>query len=401
MTDLVILGASARAAAFSALRAGFSPWCADLFADRDLAARCPVVRVSGRDYPHGFLRILQDSPQAPIVYTGGLESHPELVDAVGEERPLWGNGGSVLRRARDPLSLRQALAASGLPAPEVRLSPDGLPMDGSWLRKPMRGSGGSGIEPWMGQGRARKPVYFQQYIEGESCAAVYVADGAGARLLGVTRQLVGPLTPGSSPQRGEGSKRRASEGMSFRYCGSVGPLPLSPGTREIFERMGNVLTAAFGLRGIFGVDAVLRDGSPWCVEVNPRYTASVEVLEFALGVPAMGQHAGTFRAGSVSDGGPVRGRWSAHTHGTSSRGTPILGKAILFASANLVLPELPSLTLPAPQEIPQFADIPAPGTAIQRGWPILTLFHEAETVDACTEALRQKAVALDRLLFPR
>jgi len=36
--DLLILGASCRAAAFSALRAGFRPRCADYFADRDLAA---------------------------------------------------------------------------------------------------------------------------------------------------------------------------------------------------------------------------------------------------------------------------------------------------------------------------------------------------------------------------
>jgi len=33
--QVLIVGASARAAAFSALRAGLRPWCADLFADLD------------------------------------------------------------------------------------------------------------------------------------------------------------------------------------------------------------------------------------------------------------------------------------------------------------------------------------------------------------------------------
>ena len=48
--DLVIIGASARAAAFSAHRAGMRPWCVDLFGDADLARRFPVRRVALADY---------------------------------------------------------------------------------------------------------------------------------------------------------------------------------------------------------------------------------------------------------------------------------------------------------------------------------------------------------------
>ena len=42
---VLIIGASTRAAAFSALRAGLTPRCLDYFADRDLAAICTVDRV--------------------------------------------------------------------------------------------------------------------------------------------------------------------------------------------------------------------------------------------------------------------------------------------------------------------------------------------------------------------
>ena len=41
--------------------------------------------------------------------------------------------------------------------------------------------------------------------------------------------------------------------------------------------------SAFGLAGWFGVDFILRDGIPWPVEINPRYTASVEIHELASG----------------------------------------------------------------------------------------------------------------------
>ena len=46
--NLILFGASTRAAAFSALRAGLRPWCADLFADADLQAHCPAMRLPVR-----------------------------------------------------------------------------------------------------------------------------------------------------------------------------------------------------------------------------------------------------------------------------------------------------------------------------------------------------------------
>src|SRR5437667_188035 len=67
---LLIVGASARAAAFSALRAGLRPWCADLFADVDLQRACPALRIAGRGYPHGLERMLGLAPPGPWLYTG-------------------------------------------------------------------------------------------------------------------------------------------------------------------------------------------------------------------------------------------------------------------------------------------------------------------------------------------
>src|ERR1051325_6805760 len=86
---VIILGASTRAAAFSAARAGLSPWCVDLFADADLSRRFPVRKVPLADYPHALLAALNDAPPGPVIYTGGLENHPSLLERIA--RPLWGN----------------------------------------------------------------------------------------------------------------------------------------------------------------------------------------------------------------------------------------------------------------------------------------------------------------------
>src|SRR5687767_11650245 len=98
MEPLIILGASARAAAQSAARGGFAPYAADLFADEDLRACCPAVQVS--DYPAGLEAAAREFPPGPWMYTGGLENHPALVDRIATQRPLWGNSGTVIRAVR-------------------------------------------------------------------------------------------------------------------------------------------------------------------------------------------------------------------------------------------------------------------------------------------------------------
>ena len=95
-------------------------------------------------------------------------------------------------------------------------------------------------------------------------------------LVGVTRQLIGESWLGAH---------------GFQYAGSIGPLPIHQATRETIARIGEVLTTRFELRGIFGVDFILDGERVWTLEVNPRYTASVEIVERATGLPAVAMHA--------------------------------------------------------------------------------------------------------------
>jgi predicted ATP-grasp superfamily ATP-dependent carboligase len=204
--------------------------------------------------------------------------------------------------------------------------------------------------------------YLQEYVEGEARAALYAAAPEGTRLLGVTRQLVGEPWLHAAP---------------FRYCGSVGPLPLGATERANLERLGDVLAAGCGLRGLFGVDGVWRDGAFWPVEVNPRYTASVEVIEHATGLAALAWHRRAFDPEA-----PVPPQPSA--------ASAVSGKAILFAGASLTFPrEGPWLDAAA------FADIPDAGQRIEARRPILTLFACTTSVQACLEALQVKAAGLD------
>src|SRR5687768_13774469 len=108
--NLLIFGASARGAAFSALRAGLRPWCADLFADADLRAVCPVMRLPGR-YPDGFLDLIDVELPGPWMYTGGLENRLRLVSMMSRRRKLWGNVDEALVNARLPGEVARILRA--------------------------------------------------------------------------------------------------------------------------------------------------------------------------------------------------------------------------------------------------------------------------------------------------
>ncbi|HBI41283.1 MAG TPA: ATP-dependent carboligase [Planctomycetales bacterium] len=374
--NLILFGASTRAAAFSALRAGMRPWCADLFADADLQARCPAMRLPGA-YPEGFLDWIGAELPGPWMYTGGLENRPYLVERMAFRRPLWGNDCPVLLRARSPDLVRAAALAASLHAPTVKDFFRRAPA-GRWLVKPIWGLG-EPIHFWTTADADDRPsplVYLQEFIEGESRSAVFCADGNRSHLLGVTRQLVG-----------EGFLHTAP----FHYCGSVGPLRPDAIQRQVLERFGSILARKCGLRGLFGVDGIVRDGDFWPVEVNPRYTASIEVLEYALGLSAMAWH----RAAFV----PSAPRPAL----CSDASAPCVGKAVYFARGDLRFPDDGPWnevlrSPPILSEPPAFADIPHPGTAIKAGWPILTLFAHADTVDACLDALRRIAADLDRLL---
>src|SRR5215218_3406460 len=140
---LGIIGASTRAAAASAVRAGFQPLAADLFADEDLRRIATATRIS--PYPDGFADWLRAVEPPAWMYTGALENHPELVDQMAWIAPLLGNPGDVLARVRSPWELRDSLHRAGLLFPETRASGEGLPVDGSWLAKTYNGASGSGV----------------------------------------------------------------------------------------------------------------------------------------------------------------------------------------------------------------------------------------------------------------
>jgi predicted ATP-grasp superfamily ATP-dependent carboligase len=389
---ILILGASARAAAQSALRAGFDVHAADLFADADLRACADVQRVI--EYPDGLQAAADAAPDSPWMYTGALENHPDLVERIASRRRLLGNSADVLIRVRDPRVVHGALRQAELASPAIRAGGDRVGTECDWLKKPLASGGGDSIarvipderqsrhpplgrvgrgsgrrgrqnvgdgpqlalparssRPSHGEGAVER-FYQQEFIEGVACSASFVAAGGRSILLGVTRQLVGMSFTHAGP---------------FQYCGTLTPLGADARITERFAEIGQCLAAEFQLTGLFGVDAVIRGGEVWPVEVNPRYTASVEVLERAFGFHAIGFHVNARLKGALPDPPPTE----------TDR---FFGKAVLFAPRTFVAgPKFQkyATTMNRGREWPAIADIPTDGKRIETGQPIVSILAAA------------------------
>jgi predicted ATP-grasp superfamily ATP-dependent carboligase len=153
----------------------------------------------------------------------------------------------------------------------------------------------------------------------------------------------------------------------------------------LLARAGAMAQAAareFGLVGLNGIDFIARGGEPWPIEVNPRYSASMELHEPHSGPSLFELHAdacgGRLPAAPPS---PRRG---------------VLGKAVVFARRNVTPGETRAWL-----RDPAIADIPHPGERIRRGRPICTVFAEGESADACLRRLVSKAACIYRAIEPR
>jgi predicted ATP-grasp superfamily ATP-dependent carboligase len=410
--DLLIIGASTRAAAHSALRGGLRPICVDLFGDADLRSVAEVATVD--DYPAGLPAVVARLPLCPWMYTGGLENHPAIVARLAESRPLLGNSRDVLKRIRDPWWLAATLKAAGLP--HLEIWPAGQttpPRDGNWLRKPLRGAGGRGIGVWNATSPVRnEAAYFQRYSTGDSFSGLFVtrvdrSKQVQTEMLGVTRQLIG---------------LRGISAPPFAWCGSVVPVSLPTGIVDLMRHIGERLAAAAGLGGLFGCDFIVEGDVPWLTEVNPRYTAAMELLDYQFPTSLVARHVAACTSWSEPELSPPRARHSSHpppplaggpgwggrtsldiagaqtiskqtaSHDRLATRTRVLAKLVLFADRDLIAADATSLlTDPCARRLPLVADLPNPGQRIPVGTPVCTLFAEEQTNEACLATLLERA----------
>jgi len=370
---IVIAGFSTRAFAESAVAAGYVVSSVDAFADLDhratpaLALRTPGPGL-GRYDPLGIARAAAALPGRAAAYVASFENHPDAVRTLARRRLLLGNPPKVLHRARAPSIVSAILRANGFQAPGIRLrSSPGVDRAG-WLAKPFASGGGHGITAWRRGDILRRTHFLQQRIAGTPASLVFVADGCHAIPFALSRQLIGEPEFGAS---------------GFGYCGSI-LVPASSTTfsndHALFDTVCGIaetLANDLGLVGVNGIDFIARGSTPFVTEVNPRYTASMELAERAFEFSVFDAH--------VQGCTGVAPRFDLDA-ARRDAAVDVVGKAIVFARRTVVLGDTRAWLGDA-----SLRDVPHPGERVPRGSPVCTIFARGANETACHAALVRRA----------
>ncbi len=214
---------------------------------------------------------------------------------ISKRARILGNSPDTLRKVRDWNVLRNFMTAKNIPFPETLLPGEEEKVRGQkgWLLKPTKSGGGSRIKRWEGE-RLSKNQVIQRYVEGIPASASFLSNGEASLLIGLSAQLIGQNELGAE---------------GFTWCGNILPLPLSkPAYLYLLKKIENyisLLSARFKLKGACGIDFIIKEEEPekpepCIIEVNPRYTASMELVEEAYGLNLYSLHVMAIEGGLPS-----------------------------------------------------------------------------------------------------
>jgi predicted ATP-grasp superfamily ATP-dependent carboligase len=376
---ILIVGLSVRAMAESAVHSGYPVVALDAFGDQDLRTLAEVHSLHHDLHasysPLALYRASRQIDFDAVAYTSSLENHPEILRRLAGSRRIIGNPPSVIQSVRQWPTLFARLRRARFRVPDTMIAGGNRKISRGrrWLVKPLLSGGGHGISFLQGVKSPGSRFMLQEFVPGKPCSASFVANGQECVVLGITEQLIGTRPFGSH---------------GFRYCGNILPLPeaLNPETgKSVLEqvnRLAAFVTRQYGLTGVNGIDFILNEDHVCLTEVNPRYSASMELIEQAYGLPVFHLHVQSV----------LNGRLPGFKLEARLKRRGFSAKAILFAEQEACAPDTRNW------QAEGIRDIPAAGEKLPRGGPICTILVSRPTYDETfTGLIRQAAVIKERV----
>ncbi len=211
-----------------------------------------------------------------------------------------------------------------------------------WLAKGRGGSGGGHIKP--AAQAVRGAIYYQRTVPGIPISALFISDGANAKIIGFSSQWTLPTVD-----------------KPYRYGGAAQPATLAPDVAASLTAAVGRLAAAVALVGLNSVDFLVDDKRFWLVDINPRPGATLDIFEFEA------------RQGSLFflHMSACAGKLLPTPHSDGS------AKAAAIVYAENDIGSVPSLAWPH-----WTADRPRSGSMIKAGEPLCTIYASGSDVTA-------------------
>ncbi|MFM7516738.1 MAG: ATP-grasp domain-containing protein [Pirellula sp.] len=396
---VALFGASCRAAAQSAKRAGAtSIYAWDDFLDADLAHVASAASLS--EWEQDQARSSIDLHDCSVVLCGGMENKPELVDRLIQLGARCGANGDALRELRSYANWKRWAEASNIAwpltlgpfdseNPEFHALCNNDEPKRLWLVKPVNGAGGIHVRP-LANDHSFKTTntdlskssqwLVQQYIPGTSIGVSYCSDRVGTQVFGIARGI---------------DARELEAPLPFIYRGNIAAIAITHQMEDRLRAFGDYVAKQTGLLGLWQADFQLdSDGKLWLLEINPRWSASMELHETLQGFSWMKKHLEILRSPE-----------EVFVHDSRQRKVSDgqMAKGVIYAprDLNVSADQLARLwqarwdgTLGELQHAPfRVADIPEPirgGLAIPEGMPIATVLCWSRQAEASESVLLGK-----------
>lgn len=293
-------------------------WAVDQFADRDCVEVAEQVsQLSLQEVSDDHFA---DYQKLLFLPGGGTENHASLVDSLANRFRWCGLTGEALRNIRDPQILFPLAQAVGLSIPatyyhETHPNPQSfafelfdLQKNSNWLWKSADKGGGLGVSRLETIADLElfchhaAPGYIQQHVTGEAFGATIIISANGeaewigaSRLLTASEQveqiLIQAADRDNAPIRKVITREEHRRDYPFLFAGAIGPHLLPTAIVDQLLALARKCFHTFGIKGWFQVDFVLdNDERAWILEINPRWSATMEIYERALGRSLTSDH---------------------------------------------------------------------------------------------------------------
>ena len=120
----------------------------------------------------------------------------------------------------------------------------------------------------------------QDYIDGIPVSCTIISNGEDSELVSVNRQIIG--------------EKFCNPPKEFMYCGNIVPANLLPSDEKIIAEISIKLSNELNLKGINGIDFVLRNHEPFFMEINPRIPGSIRASETSMNLNLLDLHIQSF-----------------------------------------------------------------------------------------------------------
>ncbi|WOF15879.1 ATP-grasp domain-containing protein [Methanoplanus sp. FWC-SCC4] len=354
---VLIAGFATRHVVRSAKNAGYLVYAIDHFCDQDL---CRITESHQTFEELAELPSLVESAQKmhnfeAICVTSGAED-------LNTEIKITGTPKEIASKFLDKKCIQEFFEEHSIPVPPVALENEYPAMI-----KPLRGAGGwrnqivnSMEEELIWRELWPDDLYIKQkVVEGIPCSVSCISNGKCACAISFNEQLL----------RGGNGER------AYGFSGAITPFkhPL----KDQIVKTAEKIVSMSGCIGSVGVDFIAGDKEFWAIEINPRFQATMDIVEMSTGINLFKAHINSFN-GILPEKMPEPVQYAA--------------RRVLFAEKDIkVRDDLKDL-------FEYISDIPHIGTEIEEGSAILSVYGNGQTREEALMSLDKAIIEIRRYI---